>query len=177
MPQTTTESKLLDAETRRSVTLKRLIRTVNAVVTESPVTIDRDGIRFHATDPSMVAMIDLQLTPAFFTQYHLAPDQPVQFDVDVDDVKNRVCEARKGDTVGLAVTDSSAGAEHQVHVTVDDAVDEFIVDASREVYSDATRDRGTVDRVLRIGARGAVERQRRAFELAFISGGTEDGHR
>lgn len=115
--QTTTTSEILDAETRRTVDLKRLIRTLDALVTSAPVTINQDGVRLRATDPKMVGLIDLHLKPAFFTQYQ-APKATHKFAIDTGDFKQRICEARKGDTVRLAVTD-----EHEtrtVRVTVDD---------------------------------------------------------
>jgi len=106
---------LFEAETRETVDLKRLIRTVNAVVSDSPVIIDRKGVRFHATDPGMVALIDLRLKPDQFATFD-APS-PVEFGIDMDEVKRRVCEARKGDDVTLAVTDDT---NPEMRVTVDD---------------------------------------------------------
>ncbi len=70
----------------------------------------------------MVALIDLKLKPRFFHRYTPPHNGNAQFGIDVYELKSRVCEARKGDTIELAVTENpgQGGSEHRLHVTVDE---------------------------------------------------------
>lgn len=120
-PQQTTAQvakPVFEAKTSDVVDLKRLVKTAAAVVTDMPVTVDADGVRFHGADPSMVGMIDFRLRPEFFGRYEFDAEDPVRFWINMDQLKDRVTEASKGDDLTLIVRDGDSMAKPVVDVKV-----------------------------------------------------------
>lgn len=117
------QTALFTAEMLQVPDLKRIIRTIQEIVTEATVTVSDDGMRLVAADPSMVGMVNLLLKPAMFEQWE-PPADPVTFHLNVDTLKKRVCEARKGDTVGFALRPNPPGdAEYLFDVSISNGVE------------------------------------------------------
>lgn len=110
---------IFEAQTRRIPDTKRLIRILDNLVDESPVRINEKGIRFRAADPSKVGMIDLVLEPDAFSNYQ-PPEKELYFQVNAEDLKDKVTEARKGDRLTFSVTHEQVqeSREPVLHVSV-----------------------------------------------------------
>lgn len=120
--QTTTQqsdSTLFEAKTRDVVDVKRLARALAATVTDTPVTISEDGLRFLAADAAMVAMIDLTLHPALFDRWQ-PPAKAVTFGLNADEFKDKVGEAKQGDELTLSVTEErvDGSVKPVLHITI-----------------------------------------------------------
>lgn len=122
--QTTTQIKdtgntVFEAKTRETVDVKRLIKALADTVEDTPVTIDQDGIRFHAADASLVALIDLKLKPELFDRWQ-PPAEPVTFGLNAGKLKGKVGEAKKGDELTLKVTEEHVDGELKpvLHVSI-----------------------------------------------------------
>jgi DNA polymerase III sliding clamp (beta) subunit (PCNA family) len=98
-----TDNTLFEARTRKPLHVKRLLRTLSNTVTDTSVTIDEDGITFHAADPKTVAMIHVTLKPDLFDRWQ-PPTEPVHLGVDADDLLDRVSNANKNDELTLSLT-------------------------------------------------------------------------
>lgn len=108
---------LFEARTTDAVDLKRIVRTLAATATEAPVRFDRDGVHVLTADAAMVAMIDLDLTPELFDRFN-PPADGVTVNVNLDELKDAVCEARKGDRVTITVENARVEREMQTVVSV-----------------------------------------------------------
>lgn len=97
------DETLFEAKTTDALDLKRLIKTVDALVDDVPVSVGADGVRFLTADPALVGMIDLVLKPGFFGRYRCDVEDRELFRVDAGVLKDRISEAKKGDRVNLVL--------------------------------------------------------------------------
>lgn len=119
---------VFEARTKDVVDLKRLIRNLEALMEESPVRIDKDGVRFHTADPAMVAVIDLRLKPDLFGRFN-PPGQPVDVGINVEELKSHITEAKQGDELTLTLTDEgSDGLALHVSIWRDGITTTFTMD-------------------------------------------------
>lgn len=132
---------LFNARTIQVPDLKRLIRTAQEIVTEAQVIIDEDGIRIVNADPACVGLIDLHLKPDLFEAWH-APTEPLRFGLSIEELKQRVCGARKGDTVAFAVTrEPVEGNVIEVfHVAISNGVTSTFSQPSLDIDTDLPED-------------------------------------
>lgn len=130
---------VFEARTKDVVDLKRLIRNLEALMEESPVSIDQDGVRFHTADPAMVADVDLRLKPDLFGRFN-PPDQPVNVGIDVEELKSHITEAKQGDELTLTLTDNgeSDGLALQVSIWRDGVTTTFTMDTIDIEETDVT---------------------------------------
>jgi len=98
-----TDNTLFEARTRKPLHVKRLLRTLSNTVTDTPVTIDEDGITFRAADSKTVAMIHVTLRPDLFDRWQ-PPAEPVHLGVDADDLLDKVSNANKNDELTISLT-------------------------------------------------------------------------
>jgi hypothetical protein len=78
--------------------LKTVLKTLGAIVDETRIHIDEDGLRMRAVDPANVAMDDLELEAAAFESYDASPGL---LGVNLDRFSNVVKMANKTDLVQL----------------------------------------------------------------------------
>lgn len=112
------DETLFEANTRDVVDLKRLIKTIDALVDEVPVSVGQDGVRFRTADRAMISLIDVVLKPAFFGGYEYNRQKPNLFLVDVGALKDRVSEAKKGDRLKLIIREATGAATPVIDVKV-----------------------------------------------------------
>jgi len=104
-----------DARTQDVVDLKRLVRHLDALLTDAPMVIDDDGIRFRTADPAMVALVEIQLKPDLFGRFH-APANPIECTVDIAELTEYITEAKQGDDITLTVVEDDDGYQLQVSI-------------------------------------------------------------
>lgn len=110
-----TTQTLCEARTQDVVDLKRLVRHLNALITDTPVVIDDDGIRFRTADAAMVALVEVQLKPDLFGRFN-APAEPIECTVDIEELTEYITEANQGDDITLTVIEDDDGYQLQISI-------------------------------------------------------------
>lgn len=110
-----TTQTLCEARTQDVVDLKRLVRHLDALMTDVPVVIDTDGIRFRTADAAMVALVELQLKPDLFGRFN-APANAIECTVDIEELTEYITDAKQGDDVTLTVVEDDDGYQLQISI-------------------------------------------------------------
>ena len=84
----------------KTETLRTIIKTLSAVVDESTINADGNGIHVCAVDPAHVAIIKMDITPDSFVQYECGDTETFALDIEK---MNSVIGLVKNDTVGLSL--------------------------------------------------------------------------
>lgn len=111
--------KILEAKTTEVTDLQRLIRAVEHTIQEASFTFSDTGIQTKAVDSSMVSMADLALRPEFFDYYQFNRDRHVEIGVNMGELKKKVGQARKGDTLTLFIKEKQGRGRHEPHLYVE----------------------------------------------------------
>lgn len=75
---------------------KRIFKTVESFLTEAIIQIDKDGLNLVASDPAMVALINLELEPEYFSEEY-SVDEPVKPGANVHSFYEAIRKANKGE--------------------------------------------------------------------------------
>lgn len=130
-----TTQTLFEARTQDVVDLKRLVRHLDTLLTDAPVVIDDDGIRFRTANAAMVALVEVQLKPDLFGRFH-APAKPLGFSVDIEELTEYITEATQGDDVTITVVEDDKGYQLEISIWHDGITTTFTMSTTEPPADD-----------------------------------------
>ncbi len=89
--------------------LKTAIDAISKLITEGTFSVDENGMKLVALDPAKVAMIDLNVLPTGFIEYHV--DSPIKFTVDIDYFSKVLKRAKARTEIEMVVGDDLSRLE------------------------------------------------------------------
>ncbi|MBS7607467.1 MAG: proliferating cell nuclear antigen (pcna) [Thermoproteota archaeon] len=86
-------------------TFRNVLDALSAIVDEATFTIDPDGIKLRAMDPSRVAMVDFEMRKTSFDEYESEGESKVC--VNLNELKKLLKRAGKDDTIEMSLSEDS----------------------------------------------------------------------